>query len=273
MKRFFPFVFIGLFILISQPSANEPTSNPVLSETLSATYEVGERLVYKVSYMGIPAGEAVMEVHGKTEVNGREAIHIISTVESNAFVSFFYPVRDRIESFIDSERFYSHYIKVKQRQGRKRREKVIDFDQVQHRAVLIKKDKGELTEETFDIPPEVQDSLSALYFFRMHKDLSVGKSVFIDVHESRKNWKLEIKILGKEKLTTALGTFNTIKAKAIVRYEGVFMDKGDVTLWLTDDEKHIPVLIKTKIKIGHINASIKSIRKSTKTWVQLNETF
>jgi len=273
MKRFSPFVFIGLFILISQSSAKEPTSNPVLSETPYATYKMGERLVYEVSYMGIPAGEAVMEVHEKTKIKGRDTIHIISTVESNAFVSFFYPVKDRIESFIDSEKFYSHYIKVKQRQGRKRREKVIDFDQVQHRAVLIKKDKGELKEETFDIPPKVQDSLSALYFFRMHQDLSAGESVFIDVHESRKNWKLQIKILGKEELTTALGTFNTIKAKAIVRYEGVFMDKGDVTLWLTDDEKHIPVFIKTKIKIGHINASLKSMRESTQTLVQLSEMF
>ncbi len=191
MRRYRLLHLIAIFVLISQTQAKEPKVKPVLSDSPSAPYEIGERLVYDISYMGIPAGEAVTEVYEKTRMKGRETFRIVSTVESNDFVSLFYPVRDRIESFIDSERFYSHYIKVKQQQGRKKREKVIDFDQVRHRAVQIKKHKGELKEETFDIPPDVQDSLSALYYLRMHQGLSVGESVFIDVHESNKigNWR------------------------------------------------------------------------------------
>jgi len=227
-------------------------------------------LVYEVSYMGILAGEAVMAVLDKKEIKGRESFHIVSTVESNDFVSFFYPVRDRIESFIDAETYYSHSIKIKQRQGRKKREKVIDFDQIRHRALQTKKDKGELKQQAFDIPPEVQDSLSALYYFRMHQDLQVGESVFIPVHESDKNWKLEIKVLAKESLKTALGRFDTLKVKALVRYEGVFMDKGDVTLWVTDDEKHIPLLIETKIKIGHINASLVGMDEGNRSFAKID---
>ncbi|HET6370527.1 MAG TPA: DUF3108 domain-containing protein, partial [Nitrospiria bacterium] len=43
-----------------------------------------------------------------------------------------------------------------------------------------------------------------------------------------------------------------------VRYEGLFMDKGDVFIWFTDDEKKIPVLVKGKIKIGSITATLIS---------------
>lgn len=265
IKQIFSFSLFILIGLIAQSQALEPLPQRAKNLKTLRPFQMGERLVYRVSYMGIPAGEAVMSVSKKMQFKGREAYHIISTVESNDFISVFYPVKDRVESFVDTEEFYSHYIKINQRQGRKRREKIIDFDQVRHRAIQIKTDKikSEVKTEVFSIPPGVHDSLSSLYYFRMHQDLEPGESVFIDVHESNKNWELEIQVLGREELETELGTFKTIKAKALVRFEGVFMDKGDVTLWLTDDERHIPLLIRTKIRIGHINASLIENRNTT----------
>ncbi len=249
------FLFLSVLILATQSHAKTALSSEQSpSSPQIIAYGPGERLVYEVSYLGVPAGDAVMEVLGKTEMKGREVLHVLSTVESNKFVSAFYPVKDRIETFIDAKEGYSHSIKIKQRQGKKKRDKVINFDQRRHRATQFKNNKV----ETFLVPPMVQDSLSALYHFRNQASLEVGQSTFIDVHESNKNWELEIQVLEKEKITTSLGTFNTLKVKALVHYEGLFMDKGDVTLWLTDDVRHIPVLIKTKIKIGSITAVLAS---------------
>lgn len=246
---------LGVLVFVSQTYGTEPLPSALPpTEPPSFAYAPGERLVYEVSYLGVPAGMAVMEVLGKVESKGRDAFHILSTVQSNDFVSAFYPVKDRIETFIDAEKSYSHAIKIKQRQGSKKRDKIIDFDQIRHRATQVKNNKV----ETFLIPPMVQDSLSSLYYFRSQQNLEVGTSTFIDVHESDKNWELEVQVLDREEISTALGTFKTVKAKALVRYEGLFMDKGDVTLWLTDDERHIPVLIKTKIKIGSITAVLAS---------------
>lgn len=264
MKTLYFFFFLVFFSLPF--SSHVPLFASEISrdraESTNFAYGPGERLVYKLSYLGVPAGSAVMEVLKKSSVRGRSVYPVLSTVKSNKFVSVFYPVRDRIETFIDVKGGYSHRIEVKQRQGRKKRDKVIDFDQVRHRATQFKNDKI----ETFQIPPKVQDSLSSLYHFRSQATFEVGKSTFIDVHESNKNWELEIKVLNRETITTALGTFNTFKVKAYVRYEGIFMDKGDVTLWLTDDERRIPVLIKTKIKIGSITAVLESSEAPTPTY-------
>ncbi|NIP40434.1 DUF3108 domain-containing protein, partial [Candidatus Saccharibacteria bacterium] len=41
----------------------------------------------------------------------------------------------------------------------------------------------------------------------------------------------------KEKITIPAGTFDTIKVKPLLKSEGIFMRKGDVYIWLTDDEK------------------------------------
>jgi hypothetical protein len=114
-------------------------------------------------------------------------------------------------------------------------------------------------ESRFDIPPQVQDILSSLYYFRTLPQLENGTSVFIDVHESKKNWKLEIQILGRETLKTALGKIPTVKVKAIVQFEGVLWDKGDLYLWLTDDSRHIPVVMNGKIVIGSITATLTQV--------------
>jgi hypothetical protein len=148
---------------------------------------------------------------------------------------------------------------VKQRQGKRKREKTIDFDQILHRAIQTKQDKQDI----FEIPPKVQDSLSSLYFFRTTPPVEIGGSTYIDVHDSGKNWQLEIRSLAREEVTTPVGKFNTVKVQAFVRYDGLFMEKGDVFIWFTDDHKRIPVMMASKIKIGTITATLSSRREGS----------
>ncbi len=220
----------------------------------------GEQLVYDISYMGIDAGTGIMTVKDPVTLRGRAVYPVVSTAQSNDFVSLFYPVNDRVVSHIDAQRFYSHVIDVKQHQGKKRREKVIRFDQDRHIATQYKQGKS----ETFVIPPETQDSLSSIYFFRNQTLPPVGQSVLIPVHESEENWQVEIRILAKERVTTPVGIFDTVKVQARVPYQGIFLDKGDVLLWVTDDARHIPVKIHSTIKIGTIVATLISRRDSSR---------
>jgi hypothetical protein len=244
------FIFAVPLIFTTAGASPEGEKEP----KIDVPFWAGERLTYEISWFGIKSGTAVMEVKEKLRMGEREVYHIVSTAQSNDFISFFYPVDDRVESFVDAEGLYPYNIQVHQHEGKRFREKSIIFDQVHHRALQINQKR----EQTFDIPPRVQDSLSSLYFFRTKEGIEVGKSVFIDVHESEKNWQLEIKVLGREKVTTPVGTFNTLKVQALVRYEGLFMDKGDLFIWFTDDEKKVPVLVKGKIKIGSITATLIS---------------
>jgi hypothetical protein len=69
-------------------------------------------------------------------------------------------------------------------------------------------------------------------------------------------WNLEVQILRKEKIKTKLGVFDTIVIKPLMKSEGTFNRKGDMYIWLTDDEKRIPVKLKTKIVVGHITATL-----------------
>jgi len=215
----------------------------------------GERLIYEISWAGLKVGQGTLESEAGEPLNGRDVFRIRSTTRSNKLLSYIFPVRDRIESIMDASGLYPYKITVDQRHGPRKRYKEIQFDQDGHTAMMLFKGKT----SRFDVPPQVQDILSCLYYFRTLPVLESGTSVFIDVHESQKNWKLEIRILGRETLKTALGTIPTVKVKAIVLFEGILWDKGDLTLWLTDDARRIPVMMQGKIVIGSITAKLTQV--------------
>lgn len=216
----------------------------------------GERLEYAVSWTGIPVGVATMEVSGILPMARGSAYHIVSTATSGPVLSVLYPVRDHFETFIDTEGLFSHRILIDQHEGRRNRKKEIIFDQERHKAYLYKNNRIKV----YDVPPRVQDSLSSLYFFRTLSPYEVGRSLTVDVHESDKNWLLEIQVLGTERVKTPVGKFDTYKLKALVRYEGLFVNKGDVYIWVTRDSRHIPVQMKSRIMIGSVTASLSALR-------------
>jgi hypothetical protein len=74
------------------------------------------------------------------------------------------------------------------------------------------------------------------------------------VFDNKKLYKVEIQVLNKETVETPLGTFKTILIKPIMKSEGIFYRKGDILIWLTDDEKKIPVMLKTKVPVGSVKA-------------------
>jgi hypothetical protein len=65
---------------------------------------------------------------------------------------------------------------------------------------------------------------------------------------------VEVQVLKKERVSVPAGTFDTVVVKPILKSEGIFLRKGDVYIWLTDDDKKIPVKMKSKVKVGAINA-------------------
>ncbi len=215
----------------------------------------GERLVYSIGWYNIVGGTAELAVEER-EYRGAPVYRIMSLAKSNAFVSMFFPVEDRIESLIDRDTLGSLRLDVKQHQGKRRKTRLTEFDQVNHVATMIK--NGE--RKTFDIPQDAQDSLSCLYYFRSLPRFDVGDTVTIDVHESSKNWRLAIVGLNRERIKTAAGEFATIRTRAEVEFEGVFLDRGEVHVWFTDDDRRLPVRMDSKIKIGEISAKLIEYR-------------
>jgi hypothetical protein len=68
-----------------------------------------------------------------------------------------------------------------------------------------------------------------------------------------------VKILKREEIKVKAGTFKTIKVQPLIKHNDVFKNKGDIFIWLTDDDNKLPVLIKTEVKIGHVKAEATNL--------------
>jgi len=123
------------------------------------------------------------------------------------------------------------------------------FDQENHLAIY---NNGQ---DTFSVPAYVQDVLSAFYLIRT-RELKVGQSIFVDNHADKKNYPLEVKVLRKERIKVPAGTFDCVVVEPILRASGIFQQKGSLTVWLTDDQIKMPVLMKSKVVIGSISTEL-----------------
>ncbi|MGV8059816.1 MAG: DUF3108 domain-containing protein [Smithellaceae bacterium] len=211
----------------------------------------GERLVFALSWFNIPAGTSVAEAVDAEDFQGRKILRLSVITASNKAIDIFYKVRDSIFSYVFADSLASHMFVVHQEEGSYRGDKEIIFDYDTKKATFTK--NGDVS--IHDIPDFVSDSLSAFYYFRT-KELIVGKPVTIDIFDDKKLWQVEVHILGKERLQTPAGVFNTILIKPVLKFEGIFQRKGDVYIWVTDDSRRMPVRMKSKVVIGSIYADL-----------------
>jgi hypothetical protein len=93
------------------------------------------------------------------------------------------------------------------------------------------------------------DPLSA-FLEITRRNLMVGQSEFIDVFDNKKLLKTEIKILKKEKINVLAGEYDTIVVMPLLKSEGLFRKTGEMHLWITDDDRKLPVLFTSKAVIG-----------------------
>jgi hypothetical protein len=216
-------------------------------------FGVGERFEYSVGYGMIKAGTAVMEIPEIVKFAGKKCYHIISTAQSNKFFSVFFKVNDKVESLMDVHELYSLRFDKHLREGKFKAEISMLFDQENHLAIY---NNGQ---DTFSVPAYVQDVLSAFYLVRT-RELKVGQSIFVDNHADKKNYPLEVKVLRKERIKVPAGTFDCVVVEPILRASGIFQQKGSLTVWLTDDQIKMPVLMKSKVVIGSISTELTNYK-------------
>ncbi len=217
-------------------------------------FQKGEQLVFEIAFGPLVAGTATMSIPDTQTVKGRPCYHIVTTAQSTKFVDTFYKVRDRIETFIDMEGLFPWKFSKHLREGSYKTDQFIDYDQTNGK-IYYKKN----TTDTIDAPQFIQGVLSSFYFVRT-VPLEVKNSFDIDNFGDGKIYPLKILVHKKDRVKVPAGEFDCIIIEPIMREEGIFKRKGRLAIWLTDDKRRMPVLMKSKLPIGSIDARLKSYK-------------
>jgi hypothetical protein len=244
-------VVLGFLILVAAPvsgtlrAENEAIST---SQPRIQAFRPGETLIYDISWSNFfTAGTAAMEVKSDFMPNGREVLKFIVTGRSIGWVDKFFKVYDVAQSVFDPQIMQSLTYNIDENYGKKRKHGALVFDHVQKKVVSR---VNEDMPKTLAIPEPVQDVLSSFYYLRAVGDFSSDKTIVFDVYDGGKIWSVEVYTLGREIVKTAAGEFSTIKIRTYPKYKGVFMHKGEVFIWLTDDSRKVPVLMKSTLAVG-----------------------
>jgi hypothetical protein len=223
-------------------------------ETTSGAYVVGEDLQFIVAWKFITVGYAHMGVDSIQDMGGRKAYHIATSAMSSPFFDNFYRVRDANESWIDTESLCSlKYMSLNDENNKKHNETIL-FDQVNHIFNILESKKHGT------IPAYVQDVLSSLYYVRT-KELVIGQDIIVDAHSGDLSWPLKVKVLKREKVSVPAGDFDCFLVEPALREEaGIFQQKGKLWVWLTADDRKIPVLMRSQIVVGAVEARLTGIK-------------
>lgn len=242
-------LFCGLFLFAEEFKWRQVPNN---------VFTVGEKIKYEICWQFLIAGYATLEIPDIVEINGRSCYHIVATAWSTAFIDTFFKVRDVNESFMDRESLCSLLFSSKISEGNFKATEKVYLDQQKHQFFIPGAVGGD---KSGPIAEWSQDVLSALYFLRT-QELAVGKTYYFSTQSQDKNWPLAVEIVKRERVRVPAGEFDCFLVEPrLIPGAGIFKATGKLYVWLTADEKKIPVLMRSKIVIGSVEARMTSVNR------------
>lgn len=242
-------LLFGLSTLPASLSAQQTSSVAAVANASGATgefslapYQPGEKLTYNVSYSNFSsAGHIELFNAGRGQFFNREGFELRARVQSVGVVrAALYAIDSEYTAYVDTQT------------GLPFRTRVQNFDGgVAAITSAITGQPAPAVEAT----PATYDILSALYRARS-LPLAAGATYRVSAQGEGVQYEAEVRVVGRETVKTAAGSFNAVVAQLRVR--GGAASDYRPRIYFTDDERHVPVLLTAKLKTGELRAELAS---------------
>lgn len=229
------------------------------------TFKSGEKVVYHAYYnwgfIWIDAGEVTFTTD-LTDYKGNKTYKLNSKGRTHKNYDWLYKVRDSFECYIDTAKLRPYYFRRTTSEGGYNVDNKYIFDyNSQNIFSETENSKKPKTLDTLELNKCVWDVLSAVYFVRninfelYEENDKIDLSLIID----NKVFDLYVRYRGKEEVSTRDGrTFRCLKFSPLLVEGTIFTSGEDMTVWVTDDNNRIPVIVEAKILIGSVKAVLNS---------------
>lgn len=246
-------LILTLLFLLGSSRANTESSCTMRN----MAFKAGERLTYHVYYtlagIWVHAGNVTFTANLES-LNGKPVYHIIGDGATLPGYDWIYRVRDRYESYIDTNSLAPLRFIRNVDEGGYRKYENVTFYPGTNTAVT---NKG-----GFKVPDCVQDVLSEVYLAR-NIDFSKykpGDQIPFDLFLDNKVYNMYIRYLGKETIKSRYGKFRCIKFKPLLLTGTIFEGGEKMTVWVTDDANHLPIRVESPISVGSVKVDMMEYR-------------
>jgi hypothetical protein len=232
-----------LAVVLLQGAAPEPV-------TPTYPWAVGETLTYSAKLGLLSLGAGTLQVAGIDTVRGAESFRFRFRLQGK---TVFYSLDDVLESFVGtrdliSRRFVQDFVE-NQKPTRRRYEIYPDSG--------FFREQGKPTVQPS--PPDPLDDAAFFYFVRV-TPLEVGKRYTYHRYFRKDKNPVTIEVVKREKMELPDGReVDCLVLHPVIDTKGMFSKRSDTRLWLTDDERRLPVQIRSKFPFGTITLRLKDM--------------
>ena len=211
------------------------------------TFNAGETLDYNLHWVKVSGGSARMTIAPSTESRYR----ITSVAKSGPIFSKVFKVRDEIESIVDRATFSTLEVhKRLDERGKKKQE-----------STIIEGKSATRKGKTIELPDAaVFDPISLIYYVRT-LDLKQGARHQFTVLSDGKVYTVHANVIRRETITTPAGKFDTVLVEPLMEAAATKdAEQRRLFIWYSDDERRLPVRIRTEVKVGAITATLRAVQ-------------
>ena len=198
--------------------------------------------------------------------NGSKPLSLVfrADVASKGFFTRLFNLKfhEQVESTVDAETLTLQRTTIRDEQGKRVRETETTYDRAKGKMAWTRRDpnnpSAEPNKALVDFSGQLQDILSAIYFIRT-QPLHLGKSFEIFIGDGGKVYRVPVQVLEKKKMKTVLGRVTAFRVEPDLFGPDSLIDdeKGQFTLWITEDDRHIPVTARIKTDYGTFDIKLK----------------
>jgi hypothetical protein len=206
-----------------------------------------QTLTYSVDWRVFPAGTAVVhfEANGDTE-------RITANADTSGAINLLFHVSDHFQATFDRNKGCTSEFDKQTVEGRRQVNSTLRLDYTQLKSILDEKNltKGETKHLENPITGCLTDLLSGV-FYASSQPMEVGRSFVIPVVDALHTVPVTMKVEGREEIKTPVGTFKTLRVQPTAD-AGVVKNRGNIWIWYTDDDRHLPVQMRARLFWGTI---------------------
>lgn len=237
-------------LLAQSPARRSAAPDPPAASKISDN-KGSDKLVYDVEWRLIHAGAVVIDA---------QPSHADLHLDSEGLVSSLFKVHDLYSVNFDQP-FCATALTMDSEEGKRHRETKVTFDRAANRATYLERDilkDATLHSDSVAIPNCVQEVVGAFLKLRA-TSIAPGQSVQVPMSDGRRSAAVRIDAQEREAVKTPAGDFKTIRYEANMLNGVIYTRKGRVFIWLTDDERRVPVQIRLRMQfpIGTVTLQLE----------------
>jgi len=206
-----------------------------------------QTLTYTVDWRVFPAGTAVLhfEASGTNE-------RITANADTIGAINLLFHVGDKFQSTFDRDKGCTSEFDKQTVEGRRQVNSTLKLDYGQMKSILD--EKNLVTGQTKHLEVPIAGCLTDLLtgvFYASSQPMELGKSFILPVVDAMHTVPVTLTVEGREEIKTPLGTFKTLRVQPTAD-AGVVKNRGNIWLWYTDDDRHLPVQMRARLFWGTI---------------------